>query len=138
MGEGRRTLIVNLSGDQKSFLGLASWSQIGITGAGVFLGCLVFTLIKWLIKASGAGLGTQVTTAGFFFIICVAPFAYYAFTPVRDKNDNLLYYKSYQLKVDHNFLSKEIGTYVNIQHPTHKVNTALPYARPYNFDEGSE
>lgn len=67
MGEGRQVLIVNLSGDQKKVLGYASWTQISITGAGIILGALVFKLIQWICKLSGAGLGSSTTIAGLFF-----------------------------------------------------------------------
>lgn len=135
MGESRQILIVDLSGDQKSFLGYASWKQVGITGAGIFLGCIIFSFIKWLCKLSGAGLGTQVATASFFFILIVAPFAYLAFVPVRDNYGDILYYKWKQVMIDRNFLKKEVGTYINLQHPIHPVNSALPYAIHFHEEE---
>lgn len=128
MGEGRQVLIVNLSGDQKKVLGYASWTQISITGAGIILGALVFKLIQWICKLSGAGLGSSTTIAGLFFLAVVGPFVYVAFKPVRDKQGDLLYYENKQIMINRRFLTLEIGTYLNLQPPHHPVNRALPYA----------
>ena len=63
MGEDRQQLIVNLSGDQKKALGFASWTQISISAVGLILGVLGFSVIRWLLKMIGAGLGTSVIIA---------------------------------------------------------------------------
>lgn len=127
MGSGRQVLIVNLSGDQKKVLGFASWTQVSITGAGIIVGTLLFKLIQWICKLSGAGLGSQVTMASLFFIAAVTPFVYVAFRPIRDKQGDLLYYENKQILINRHFLSREIGTYLNLQFAHHPVNSALPY-----------
>lgn len=127
MGSGRQVLIVNLSGDQKKVLGFASWTQVSITGAGIIVGALVFKLIQWICKLSGAGLGSSVTMASLFFLAAFTPFIYVAFKPIRDKQGDLLYYENKQILINRRFLSREIGTYLNLQPPHHPVNSALPY-----------
>lgn len=122
MGEDRQQLIVNLSGDQKKALGFASWTQISISAVGLILGVLGFSVIRWLLKMIGAGLGTSVIIAGLIFIAIFAPFAYLAFKPVVDDQNNLLYYQYKQVLINRNFLTKEIGTYLNLQPNQHNIN----------------
>lgn len=132
---GRQVLIVNLSGDQKKVLGFASWTQVSITAAGIILGCIVFTLVKALLNAIGAGAGAAVMSGAICFVVVAGPFAYVAFRPIRDKQGNLLYYMNKQLEIDHQFARKEIGTYVNIQPSRRPINRRLSYAPKYERGE---
>lgn len=132
MNDGtRRVLIVNLSGDQKKVLGFASWMQVSLTGAGVFIGVIVYTLVSKILQATGTGTGVSIIVGALFFAGILAPFVYVAFKPVRDKNGNLLYYYNKQLLINYAYERDEIGTYLNIQPKIHSVNANLPY-RPKN------
>ncbi len=122
MGEDGQTLIVDLSGDQKSVLGFATWKQVSISAVGLIFGALAFSLVRWLFSLMGAGLGTSVIFAGTVFAIILLPFVYVAFKPIKDAQNNILYYEYKQLIIDRNFKEKEIGTYINIQPNTHVVN----------------
>lgn len=127
MGGGRQVLIVNLSGDQKKVLGFASWTQVSISAAGVILGSIVFTIISSILGAAGTGSGAAIVIGAIFFVAIIAPFAYVAFKPIRDKQGDLLYYYSKQLMINYRFKRQEIGTYVKIQPNRHPVNARLPY-----------
>ena len=72
MNSGRQELVVNLSGAQKNVLGFATWTQVSITAAGIILGSLVFTLVKFLLSAIGLGAGAAVLIALVFFVVIVA------------------------------------------------------------------
>ncbi|WP_283586513.1 hypothetical protein [Limosilactobacillus vaginalis] len=128
MNSGRQELVVNLSGAQKNVLGFATWTQVSITAAGIILGSLVFTLVKFLLSAIGLGAGAAVLIALVFFVVVVAPFAYIAFWPIRDKQGDLLYYMNKQIMIDRDFEKNEVGSYLNIQENHHPVNQRLPYA----------
>ncbi|QDR73676.1 hypothetical protein FOD75_11330 (plasmid) [Limosilactobacillus reuteri] len=135
MGEGRRELIVNLSGDQKKVLGFASWTQVSITAVGIILGSIIFTFIRWILTLLGTKGSVAVVIGAIFFAVIVAPFAIIAFRPIRDKQGNLLYYMNKQLIIDYEFERREIGTYLNLQEPKHPVNQRLPYALTQERDE---
>ena len=128
MNSGRQELVVNLSGAQKNVLGFATWTQVSITAAGIILGSLVFTLVKFLLSAIGLGAGAAVLIALVFFVVIVAPFAYIAFWPIRDKQGDLLYYMNKQIMIDLDFEKNEVVSYLNIQENHHPVNQRLPYA----------
>lgn len=134
MGSDRQALIVNLSGDQKKVLGFASWMQVSITAAGIIIGAILFTLVKWGLTAVGTSSAVAVLTGVVIFALVVAPFAYVAFRPIRDKQGNLLYYMNRQLIIDYQFEKREVGTYVKIHKNRHPVNMGLPYA-PIKEDE---
>lgn len=127
----KRVLIVNLSGDQKKVLGWASWMQVSLTGAGIFVGVIMYTLISKLLQAMGANTGVSVIFGAIFFLIVLVPFVFVAFKPVRDKHGNLLYYYNKQLLINYAYQRDEIGSYLNIQPKRHSVNADLPY-RPKN------
>lgn len=122
MGEDREELIVNISGDQKKVLGFASWTQVSISAVGLILGVIAFSLIHWIMKMGGAGIGSIVIFGGLIFVIIFAPFVYVAFKPITDDQGNLLYYQYKQIMIDRNFETKEVGTYLNLQPPRHRVN----------------
>ena len=84
MGNGRQELIVNLSGDQKKALGFATWTQVGISAAGIVAGTGVFTLIKFILTSLSVGAGVAVLIGLFFFTIVITPFLYIAFWPIID------------------------------------------------------
>lgn len=131
-GEGtKRVLIVNLSGEQKKVLGWASWMQVSLTGAGIFIGVIFYTLISKFLQALGVGTGISIIAGAIFFLIAFVPFAFIAFKPIRDKHGNLLYYYNKQLLINYAYQRNEIGTYLNIQPKVHSVNADLPY-RPRN------
>lgn len=67
MGEGRRELIVNLSGDQKKVLGFASWTQVSITAVGIILGSIIFTFIRWILTLLGTK-GSVAVVIGAIFL----------------------------------------------------------------------
>ena len=123
----KRVLIVNLSGDQKKVLGFASWMQVSITAGGIFVGVILYTLVYRLLQAMGAGTGVSLIFGAIFFVAVVAPLAYVAFKPVRDKHGNLLYYQYKQLLINYSYERDEIGSYLNIQPKLHSVNADLPY-----------
>ncbi|MCR1903903.1 hypothetical protein [Lactobacillus taiwanensis] len=127
MGEERQELIVNLSGDQKKVLGFASWTQVSISAVGIILGVIGFSVIQWLMKLGGAGLGSIVIFGGLVGIVIAAPFLYVAFKPIVDEQNNLLYYEYKQIMINRNFTTKEIGTYLNLQPPRHHVNSGSPH-----------
>lgn len=134
MGGTREVLIVNLSGDEKKVLGFASWTQVSITAVGVVVGAIFYTLIHGLLKTLGLGPGVSILISAIFFLIAVAPAAYVAFKPIRDSQQNLLYYQSRQLIIDYNYKRREIGTYINIQPNKRPVNSSLPYVVKRNID----
>lgn len=136
MGNGRQELIVNLSGDQKKALGFATWTQVGVSAAGIVAGTGVFTLIKFILTSLTVGAEVAVLIGLFFFTIVITPFLYIAFWPIRDSQGNLLYYMNKQLRINHDFERKEIGTYLNIQTNHQAVNRKLSYAP--QIKEGSE
>lgn len=138
MGNGRQELIVDLSGEQKSVLGFATWKQVSISAIGLVLGVIVFTVIKFLLTAIGASASVAVLIALLFFTTAVAPFLYIAFWPIRDRQGNLLYYMSKQIQIDRAFEQNETGTYLNIQTNHHAVNTHLPYALVRKDDNDNE
>ncbi|MDE7056136.1 hypothetical protein [uncultured Lactobacillus sp.] len=122
MGEERQELIVNISGDQKRVLGYASWTQVGISAVGIILGILGFSIIHWIMKLGGAGIGSIAIFGGLLFAVIASPFFYIAFKPITDSQHNLLYYEYKQILIDRNYLTKEVGTYLNLQPRRHKVN----------------
>lgn len=134
MGGTREVLIVNLSGDEKKVLGFASWTQVSITAVGVVVGAIFYTLVHGLLKTLGLGPGVSILISAIFFLIAVAPAAYVAFKPIRDSQQNLLYYQSRQLIIDYNYKRREIGTYINIQPNKRPVNSSLPYVVKRNID----
>lgn len=134
MGGTREMLIVNLSGDEKKVLGFASWTQVSITAVGVVIGAIFYTLIHGLLKAIGLGPGVSILISAIFFLIAVTPAAYVAFKPIRDSQQNLLYYESRQLIINYNFKRQEIGTYINIQPKRRPINSGLPYVVKRKID----
>lgn len=134
MGGTREVLIVNLSGDEKKVLGFASWTQVSITAVGVVVGAIFYTLVHGLLKTLGLGPGVSILISAIFFLIAVAPAAYVAFKPIRDSQQNLLYYQSRQLIIDYNYKRREIGTYINIQPNKRPVNSSLPYVVKRKID----
>lgn len=134
MGGTREVLIVNLSGDEKKVLGFASWTQVSITAVGVVVGAVLYTLIHGLLKTLGLGPGVSILISAIFFLVAVAPAAYVAFKPIRDSQQNLLYYQSRQLIIDYNYKRREIGTYINIQPNKRPVNSGLPYVVKRKID----
>lgn len=129
MGGSRQVLVVNLSGDQKKVLGLASWTQVSITAAGIILGSILFSILNSIMSALGTPGGTSVMIAAIVFAAVAAPFAYVAFKPIRSRQGDLLYYEYKQLRINYDFRRKETGTYINIQRNRHPVNARLPYVR---------
>ena len=127
MGGSRQVLIVNLSGEQKKVLGLASWSQVGIATGGIILGTIIFTIVNNILQAIGTGSGSSIVISAMFFIAVAAPFGVVAFKPIRDKQGDLLYYEFTQLMINYRFPRREVGTYVNVQPNRHPVNARLPY-----------
>lgn len=134
MGGTREMLIVNLSGDEKKVLGFASWTQVSITAVGVVIGAIFYTLIHGLLKAIGLEPGVSILISAVFFLIAVTPAAYVAFKPIRDSQQNLLYYESRQLIINYNFKRQEIGTYINIQPKRRPINSGLPYVVKRKID----
>lgn len=134
MGGSREKLIVNLSGDEKKVLGFASWTQVSITAVGIVIGVIFYTMIHGLLKTLGLGPGLSILISAIFFIIPTVIAAYVAFKPIRDSQQNLLYYLNKQLIIDYNYKRREIGTYINIQPNRRPVNASLPYVVKRNID----
>lgn len=111
----QRQLIVNLSGDQKRVLGIASWRQVGLTATGGIIGAILFVLTNKFLGFIGVPVTWSIIVGTIMFGLSVAPLAYIAFWPIRDNDGNLLYYKSTQLRIDYEFERNQIGTYLNIQ-----------------------
>ena len=127
---GRQVLIVNLSEDQKSVLGFASWVQVEFTAVGIIVGGILYSLVHAWLKSIGVPTVFSVGIGIFLFACCVAPLAYIAFYPIRDDEGHLLYYMNKQLMINYDFERKELGTYINIQENHHIVNR--------RFSEGEE
>lgn len=112
-------IMINTSQDEKALFGYASSAQARIVALGIFLGLFLDMIMTWFMNLVGLGKITMFIFMVIVFVASIAPFAYYAFMPVRGKNGIFLYYKSYQRGINKRYLNYEVGTYVNIhERPT--------------------
>lgn len=134
MQRNRQMLIANLKEDQKSIFGLISMHQLSVCGIGLIIGVILYQISNMILKSSGVSVGVCLIFGTFLFACAVGPFFYIAFKPIKDNQDNVLYYLDRQLII--NFYYKdEVGTYLNLKKPTHLVNKNLPYVKRREIDD---
>lgn len=134
MQRNRQMLIANLKEDQKSIFGLISMHQLSVCGIGLIIGVILYQISNMILKSSGVSVGVCLIFGTFLFVCAAGPFFYIAFKPIKDNQDNILYYLDRQLII--NFYYKdEVGTYLNLKKPTHLVNKNLPYVKRRAIDD---
>lgn len=113
-------VVANIPKEEKSVLGLATTTQLAITGVGVGVGIVAFILVKFILGLFGVS--TLISLAIGFVVmgICIAPAAYLAFkNKMSDGVNPVPLYPMYVALQIQRQADLEYGTYVNyhINHP---------------------